>query len=106
MQRTAKVRCVLSNRDGLLRPEMYGVARIAAPVRSALTVPREAILRSGDETVVFVEGARRPDGRQAFERRPVVANEQLSGDAVPVLAGLVAGDRVVSRGAIFLLGAF
>jgi cobalt-zinc-cadmium efflux system membrane fusion protein len=106
VQRTAKVRCVLANPGGLLRPEMYGTARISAPIRRALTVPREAILRAGDETVVFVEGPRAPDGRQAFTRKPVVASEQLSGDTVPVLAGLVAGERVVSRGAVFLLGAF
>jgi cobalt-zinc-cadmium efflux system membrane fusion protein len=105
VQRTAKVRCVLPNPDGLLRPEMYGTARISAPVRRALTVPREAILRSGDETVVFVEGPRGSDGHQAFTRRPVIASEQLSGDTVPVRAGLGAGERVVSRGAVFLLGA-
>ena len=85
---------------------MYGTARISAPIRRALTVPREAILRSGDETVVFVEGPRGSDGGRSFTRRPVVASEQLSGDTVPVLDGLVAGERVVSRGAVFLLGAF
>jgi len=102
--RTAKVRCLLSNPEGLLRPEMYGVASIAAPQRRAVEVPREAVLRRGDETVVFVEGPPAADGRVTFLRRRVVANEQLSGRLVPVLSGLAAGERVATRGAIFLLG--
>lgn len=102
--RTAKVRCVLANPDGLLRPEMYGVARIAAPTRHAVTVPRDALLRLGEETQVFVQGEPDADGRVPFRRRRVVADEQLPGDLVPVLAGLRAGERVASSGSIFLVG--
>lgn len=102
--RTVKVRCVLRNEDRLLRPEMYGVATIAAPARRAVTVPREALLRLGDETDVFVEGPATSEGRVSFRRRAVVANEQLPGDEVPILAGLQPGERVVGRGAIFLVG--
>jgi len=104
VQRTVKVRCVLANPEGLLRPEMYGVASIAAPVQQAVAVPREAVLRLGDETMVFVEQAPGADGQVPFERRRVVANEQLAGDWVPVLAGLRPGERVATRGSIFLLG--
>ncbi len=104
MLRTVKVRCVLRNDDRLLRPEMYGVATIAAPVRRAVTVPREALLRLGDETDVFVEGPVTPDGRVSFHRRAVVANEQHPGDEVPILAGLQPGERVAARGSIFLVG--
>jgi len=102
--RTAKVRCVLSNPEGLLRPEMYGVASITAPMRRTVAVPREAVLRQGDNTVVFVKGPPEADGRVTFQARRVVANEQLSGNLVPVLSGLAAGEEVVTRGAIFLLG--
>jgi cobalt-zinc-cadmium efflux system membrane fusion protein len=102
--RTAKVRCVLKNQEGLLRPEMYEVVTIAAPARRAVTVPRDALLRLGDETDVFVEGPRAADGRVTFRRRAVVANEQLPGDAVPVLAGLQPGERVAAQGSIFLVG--
>jgi cobalt-zinc-cadmium efflux system membrane fusion protein len=104
VMRTAKVRCVLKNEEALLRPEMYGVVSIAAPVRRTVSVPRDALLRLGDETIVFVEQPRTPDGRVPFRRRRVVANEQLSGDAVPVLAGLTPGERVATRGSVFLLG--
>jgi cobalt-zinc-cadmium efflux system membrane fusion protein len=102
--RTAKVRCVLQNRERLLRPEMYEMARIAAPGRRAITVPREALLRLGDETDVFVAEPPAKDSRVAFRRRAVLADEQIPGDLVAVLAGLQSGERVASRGSIFLVG--
>ncbi len=102
--RTARVRCVLKNQQSLLRPEMYEVVNIAAPSRHALTIPREALLRLGNETDVFVELPKDKDGRTAFRRRRVLANEQLPGSTVPVLAGLQPGERVASAGAIFLVG--
>ena len=104
VMRTAKVRCVLDNSDGLLRPEMYGVVQIAAPVRQALTVPRDAVLRDGDETVVFVQQPPGDGGSVTFARRRVVTNEHFPGDTVPVLSGLKAGERVATTGSIFLLG--
>jgi cobalt-zinc-cadmium efflux system membrane fusion protein len=104
VMRTARVRCVLQNREHLLRPEMYETAAIAAPGRRAVTVPREALLRLGDETDVFVQGPPPKDGGVTFKRRAVVANEQVPGEFIAVLAGLNAGESVASRGAIFLVG--
>ncbi len=104
VMRTAKVRCILNNRERLLRPEMYETAAIAAPGRRAVTVPREALLRLGDETALFVQELPAKDGRVAFRRRAVIANEQVPGEFVAVLAGLNPGERVASRGAIFLVG--
>ena len=104
VMRTAKVRCVLENQQGLLRPEMYEVVNIAAPSRHALTIPRNALLRLGDETDVFVEQPKDKDGRTPFRRRRVIANEQLPGESVPVLAGLDPGERVAASGSIFLIG--
>jgi cobalt-zinc-cadmium efflux system membrane fusion protein len=102
--RTAKVRCVLRNQQGLLRPEMYEVVNVAAPSRHSLTIPRDALLRLGDETDVFVQLPKDRDGRIPFRRRRVVANEQLPGTTVPVLAGLQPGERVAAAGSIFLVG--
>jgi cobalt-zinc-cadmium efflux system membrane fusion protein len=104
VQRTAKVRCVLSNADRLLRPEMYGTVRIVSSLRNVVTVPRDAIMRSGDETMVFVKDPGGPDDRVGFRRRRVVIDEQVPGDSVPVMAGLTVGELVATRGAIFLLG--
>ncbi len=67
-------------------------------------MPREALLRLGDETALFVQEPPAKDGRVAFRRRAVIANEQVPGEFVAVLAGLNPGERVASRGAIFLVG--
>lgn len=105
VQHTAKVRCVLANHEHLLRPEMAGMARLAMPMRRCLSVPREALLRLGDQTVVFLARGETADGHFLFQRRPVRAREDVPGGRVPILAGLQPGDRVASRGAIFLAGA-
>jgi cobalt-zinc-cadmium efflux system membrane fusion protein len=102
--RTAKVRCAVDNSDRLLKPEMYATASIAVPGRRALAIPRGAVLRQGDQTVVFREVGTTADGLVRFERWPVKVDDEGSDAMVAVLAGLAAGDRVVSAGGILLLG--
>jgi len=100
---TARVRCVIENSDGALRPEMYATVEIAIEGRRALAVPRTAILRLGDQTVVFLEKERAQDGSVRFERRVVTLGDDGSGEFVPV-SGVAAGDRIVTAGAILLAG--
>ncbi len=61
----------------------------------AVALPRSALLRLGDQTVVFVALGESPDGRLRFERRRVSVHEDESGDLYPVLRGLKAGETVV-----------
>jgi membrane fusion protein, heavy metal efflux system len=102
--RTAKVRCTLPNPRRELKPEMFATVEIAAQRRSALALPRSAVLRLGDQVVVFVEAGRSVDGRLRFERRPVTVDESQGGDWLPVLRGVTEKDRVVSSGGILLVG--
>ena len=102
--RTAKVRCTIDNSDRLLRPEMYATVSIAVPGRRALAIPRGAVLRQGEQTVVFREVGTTPDGLVRFERWPVKVDDEGGDSLVAVLAGLHPGDRVVSAGGILLLG--
>jgi cobalt-zinc-cadmium efflux system membrane fusion protein len=104
--RAAKVRCKLSNSDRALKPEMYATASLAVDRQRTLALPRTAILHLGDQTMAFVELGKAPDGRMRFERRPVVVNEELGGDYLPVVRGISAGERVVTSGAILLSGMF
>jgi len=100
--RTAKARCTIPNPDRLLKPEMYASISIAVEGRKALAVPKPAILRLGDQTVVFVHLGKSPDGRERFERRPVRVSEEEGGELVPIARGLEKGDRVVVDGALVL----
>ena len=95
---------MIANADRALKPEMYATVSIRVAGRPALAVPRTAVLRLGTQEVTFVEDHPTPEGRRVFERRPIQVDDETGGEYLPVLRGLHAGDRVVSRGAILLSG--
>jgi cobalt-zinc-cadmium efflux system membrane fusion protein len=97
--RTAKVRCSVANPRRELKPEMAATIAIAAPGTNYLAVPRDAIVRLGDATVVFIEAGETPSGQRRFERRPVTLLDDETDPFVAVTHGLTAGDRIVSSGA-------
>jgi len=99
--RTAKVRCTFDNPDKLLRPEMYATVQISVDQKRALAIPRNALLRLGETTVVFVEVGE-SDGRVRFERLPVDVDEGESSQWLEVRHGLQPGQKVVVSGAILL----
>jgi len=102
--RTAKVRCAIENPGELLRPEMAPILSITLPGHQHLGVPRESVLRLGDDKVVFVAVPGATDRQLAFRQRTVVVGEDGQGGIVPVLDGLTAGEQVVTAGAILLVG--
>ncbi|HEX7663013.1 MAG TPA: efflux RND transporter periplasmic adaptor subunit [Polyangiaceae bacterium] len=103
--RTAKVRCTFDNKDNLLKPEMYATVAVSVDQRKALAIPRPAVLRLGDQTVVFVElDGTTPDGKHRFERLPVQVDEQEGSAWLPVQHGLKQGDKIVVSGAILIAG--
>jgi cobalt-zinc-cadmium efflux system membrane fusion protein len=95
--RTAKLRCVVPNRDGRLKLEMFATVEIPLPAtRSALGVPPGALQVVENQDVVFVE---RDAAR--FEKRVVEPGER-SDDWVEIRQGLRAGERVVAEGGFYL----
>jgi cobalt-zinc-cadmium efflux system membrane fusion protein len=102
--RTARVRCTFANPDRLLKPEMYATVAISVEEKRALALPKGAVLRLGDQTVVFVETGRTPDGRMKFERLPVKVDEGEGSQWLIVEHGLTKGMSVVTQGAILLAG--
>lgn len=102
--RTAKVRVVIDNEDLALRPEMYASVALTVPGHKALAVPRAAVLRQGDQTVVLVHTGATPDGSLKLERRPVQVDDEGSDGSLEIIHGLQEGDEVVTSGAILVLG--
>jgi cobalt-zinc-cadmium efflux system membrane fusion protein len=102
--RTAKVRFTFANPGALLKPEMYATVAISVEARKALALPKGSVLRSKDETVVFVEKGTTPDGQLRFLRVPVDVDEGEGSHWLPVTKGLERGTRVVTHGAVLLLG--
>ncbi|AVR89320.1 Co efflux system membrane fusion protein [Thauera aromatica K172] len=88
--RSTRVRLELDNPEGLLRPGMFAqVALAAGDATPKLTVPGSAIIDDGERRVVLLA---LDEGR--FKPQPVKLG-QRGRDAVEVLEGVAAGDRVV-----------
>src|SRR5580658_8423053 len=102
--RTAKVRCTFDNPDTLLKPEMYATVAISVEARKELALPKGSVLRSGEQTVVFVELGTSPGGKVRLARVPVVVDEGESSNWLPVTKGIEKGTRVVTHGSVLLLG--
>jgi RND family efflux transporter MFP subunit len=61
---------------------------------SGISVPASAVVDDAGQPIVFVQA-----GGESFERRPVRLGRPREGDYVEILAGLDAGERIVTRGA-------
>jgi Cu(I)/Ag(I) efflux system membrane fusion protein len=97
--RTVRVRVVVTNADLRLKPGMYATIRIAGTERAnVLTVPRSAVLSTGERSIVFVREA----GGQLTPREVTIGAS--SDDRIEVLRGLAAGQTVVAS-ATFLIDA-
>ena len=92
--RTAQVRIVVANRNGLLRIGQYADVGIAAPVASGsvLAVPDSAIVDDGTRRIAFLA---LPGG--VFEPRTLTLGVRAEG-YVEVRSGLSEGDRIVTSG--------
>ncbi len=102
IRRTARVRVEVANPDGRLRPGFFVEAVVETPVPTAdapLVIPTSAALYTGQRSVVYVE--QETARGLAYTPRTVRLGPRL-GDVYPVLAGLEAGEMVVSRGAFVL----
>jgi cobalt-zinc-cadmium efflux system membrane fusion protein len=93
--RTLRVRVVLANPDGRLKPSM----RLLRSTSQGILVPSAAVIREGSAAFVFVKKA---EGR--FQRRAVSLGRTVD-DTVEILSGLDAGATVVTDGALLLQAA-
>ncbi len=89
---TARVRVVLENADGFLRPEMYAHIHLKAKLGKRLVVPESAVLYAGQSRVVFLDLG---DGKLAPRK---IKTGQRNRKWIEVLEGLVEGDEVVTSG--------
>ena len=91
--RTLKVRLRFDNKDESLKPNMFAkVAIYGGAKREVLTIPREALIRSGNERRVIISV-----GDGGFQARSVKAGIE-SGEFVEIIEGLSVGDKVVTSG--------
>ena len=97
LTRTLTVRIELSNPSRQLRPGMFARAEIgSSEQQAALTVPTEAVIRTGERTLVMLS----LDGGR-FQPAEIVPGPE-SGDRMVVLRGLREGEKVVVSGQFLL----
>jgi len=89
--RSVTVRALLANEDGALKPGMFLNVSLANDEREALVIPEEALTPEAERQYVFVV----TDGK--VSRREVRIGGRRPG-SVEILAGVVAGERVIVEG--------
>jgi len=95
--RTLKVRLLVSNPNGLLKPEMFITASLElSGGGAAMSVPATAVFTQDGKSYVFAA-----IGDRRFERRPIAAAPDGEG-RLRVTSGLHVGDQVVTDGAMLL----
>ncbi len=101
--RTTRVRIEVDNSDGKLRPNMFAEATVRGQEgqehKSTLVIPDTAPLFTGRRSVVYVEV---PNAESPTYDARVVRLGPKMGDVYPVIAGVSAGERVVTHGAFTL----
>lgn len=92
MTRTVRVRAILDNPEGLLKPEMYVNATLQIDLGEDLVVPKDAVFMTGKNNTVFVAG-----GERQYEPREVSLGVETD-NYYQVKGGLQEGELVVTSG--------
>jgi Cu(I)/Ag(I) efflux system membrane fusion protein len=88
--RTVKARITVLNTDARLKPGMYATVVLNSSTQSALTVPRSAVVQTGERALVFVD-----QGNGKLDAQTVRLG-RTGGEYVEILSGLASGQRVVT----------
>jgi cobalt-zinc-cadmium efflux system membrane fusion protein len=95
--RAVRVRTVVLNPGGVLKPNMFVRVVIGSGSGNAVVIPAAALQEQGGEQVVFVK-----ESEDAYRRKVVKVGPSL-GEQVVIDSGIKSGDQVVTQGAYQLL---
>ena len=95
--RRLMVRASIDNKDGVLKPEMFANATIYSGAdRPAVGVPKQALIYEGDKVRLWVA-----HDDKSIELRQITTG-LINGDLVEVLTNLSPGEKVVTKGSLFI----
>mgnify|MGYP001091471319 CR=1 FL=1 len=94
--RTARVRLILTNPKGILKPQMFTRVEIKVDLGRRLVIPAEAIIDTGTRQIVYVD-----KGEGLFEPREVKIGLRTE-EVAEVLYGVRPGEKVAASGAFLL----
>ena len=91
------VRATIDNKDGLLKPEMYAnVTIFSGADRPSIGVPKQALIYEGDHVRLWVV-----HDDKSIELRDIETG-LTNGDLVEARTNLKAGEKIVTRGSLFI----
>jgi cobalt-zinc-cadmium efflux system membrane fusion protein len=91
------VRATIDNKDGLLKPEMFANVTIYSPGdHPAVGVPKQALIYEGDQVRVWIAHE-----DKSIELRQIKTG-LTNGDLVEVQGNLKPGERIVTKGSLFI----
>lgn len=91
--RTALVKALIPNPDGVLKPGMFASMDLTLTLRKeAVVIPETALIQGGERTTVYVV-----DQEQKAQIRPVKPGVRMAG-MVEILEGVKAGEMVITEG--------
>ena len=94
--RTTKVRLLVDNADGRLKPGMFATVMIKDVPKEEITVPIVAVVQVGSSAFVFEQ-----TDPTSYLPRPVQLGQQ-HGDRVVIASGLTSNAKVVVKNAVLL----
>lgn len=99
--RTARIRMEMNNANGRLKPDMFINGSLAGKPteKSSLTIPKSAVLWTGERSVVYVKVPELT--APSFEYREITLGA-AQGNSYEVLSGLQQGEEVVTNGAFVI----
>jgi Cu(I)/Ag(I) efflux system membrane fusion protein len=99
--RTAAVRAELNNKNKTFKPEMFvtGILKSNSEVITALTIPKTAILWTGERSVVYLKLTNKE--HPTFEYKEIVLGESIGNNYI-VKEGISIGDEIVVNGAFVI----
>ena len=95
-KRTVKVRAIVNNSSGKLKPNMFGEISIQKSFGKGIKIPSSAVVMTGEKNIVWLKVE-----ENTFEPRLVELGEKF-GDYYQVKSGLNVGDEIVVSGAFLL----
>ncbi len=97
VSKTLKIRIVLPNEEGLLKPDMFASIKVHTPTtQKYLTVPTKALVFDNNKYIVVVAKT-----DTTFEKR-VVKILRSDGEVTYLLSGVQPGERIVTDGSLIV----
>ncbi len=93
--RTVKVRAVIPNEDGALKPGLLMNIVVYKNPRQAILIPEEALVKRADKNFVYVIAQ---DGGKIVVAETTITLGARKPGTIEVLSGLKAGDKIVVHG--------